>query len=156
VSGPSFALRPYVPADLKAIQDLWVAAWRTTGIAIDFDARRGWLAEHLSELAQNGVAILVGFDETKAPTGFVTIDPATGYLDQLCVTPRAQGRGLAKALLDEAKRRGPGVVELSVNDANPRARRFYEREGFEVVGKGVSALSGLAVTQMRWQDAPPR
>ena len=148
-----FALRPFVAADLEAIQDLWVAAWRTTGIAVDFEARRGWLADHLANLALSGVVILIGSDDSGAPMGFVTLDPASGYLDQLCVAPHAQGSGLARALIDEAKRRGPGVVELSVNEANPRARRFYEREGFEVVGAGVSALSGLAVTHMRWRNA---
>ena len=130
---------------------MWAAAWRTTGVEIDFDARRGWLADHLSSLARQGVAILVGLMQSNAPAGFVTIDPRNGDLDQLCVAPRAHGRGLAKVLLEEAKRHAPGVVELTVNDANPRARRFYEREGFAVVGAGVSALSGLAVTYMRWR-----
>jgi len=57
----------------------------------------------------------------------------------------------ALALIDEAKRRSPGVVELEVNEANPRARRCYEREGFSVVGRGVSPHSGLPTLEMRWQ-----
>jgi putative acetyltransferase len=159
LNGSRFFIRAYVAADCTAIQDLWVASWRTTGIAVNFDARRGWLADHLHQLARQGVAILVGLDEQNAPAGFVTIDSGTGHLDQLCVAPQAQGGGLARALLDEAKRRAPGAVALTVNDANPRARRFYEREGFAAVGKGVSALSGLEVTHLRWEvkkDPVPR
>jgi putative acetyltransferase len=155
VKAAAFVLRAYVPADLAAIQDFWVAAWRATGIAVDFEARRGWLADHLAELADKGVTILVGFDARGAPAGFVTIDASSGELDQLCVAPHAQGGGLARTLLDEAKRRAPGFVGLTVNDANSRARRFYEREGFRAVGGGVSALSGLAVTHMRWRAEEP-
>ena len=81
--------------------------------------------------AASGAAIVVGLDAEGAPAGFVTIDAKTGDLDQLCVAPSERGSGLARALLDEAKRRSPGAVELEVNEANARALRFYEREGFD-------------------------
>ena len=81
----------------------------------------------------------------------MTVDPKSGSLDQLCVAPAERGSGIASALTDEAKRRSPGVVELEVNEANPRARRFYEREGFSVVGQGVSPHSGLPTLKMRWR-----
>ena len=90
----------------------------------------------------------------------LTIDPNSGYLDQLCVAPAERGSGLATALLNEAKRRSPGVVELDVNEANARARRFYEREGFSIAGRGVSPHSGLPTFKMRWRadvrKRPPR
>ena len=133
-----------------ALIDLWVAAWTETGLAIDFDARRPWLENHLSALRANGAAIVVGLDASGRPAGFVAVDPRTGYLDQLCVAPAERGSGLAAALLGEAKRRSAGVVELDVNEPNPRACRFYEREGFAIVGQGVSAASGLPTLRMRW------
>ncbi len=144
------ALRDYVEADLPALVDLWVAAWRETGFAIDFDARRTWLDGHLRALFAGGVAIVVGLDAGTRAAGFVTVDPKTGYLDQLCVAPAERGSGLARALLDEAKRRAPGFVELDANEANARALRFYRREGFETVAHGSSALSGLPTIRLRW------
>jgi putative acetyltransferase len=81
----------------------------------------------------------------------VTIDPRSGALDQPCVTSAEHGPGLTMALIDEAKRRSPGVVELEVDEADPRARRFYERQGFRVVGQGVSPHSGLPTLKMRWR-----
>jgi putative acetyltransferase len=143
-------LRDFAEADLVALIDLWVAAWRDTGFAIDFDARREWLGNHLRALRDQGAGIVVGLDPAGAPAGFVTIHPKTGALDQLCIAPREQGSGLARALLDEAKRRSPGAVELEVNEANARALRFYEREGFVFVSRGSSALSGLPTLKMRW------
>jgi len=105
----------------------------------------------LRGLRAEGVAIVVGFDRQNRPAGFVTIDQRSGYLDQLCVAPGERGSGLAVALLDEARRRSPGFVELDVNEANARALRFYEREGFVFVTRGLSALSGLPTVRLRWK-----
>ena len=50
-----------------------------------------------------------------------------------------QGSGAAAELmawvLDEARNRGAGEIFLSVFVDNARARRFYERHGFEAVGR---------------------
>jgi putative acetyltransferase len=142
-------LRPFAEADLAALLDLWVAAWTESGFPFDFNARRGWLAERLHAHRVAGGAIVVGLDAEGRPAGFVTLDPNTGYLDQLCVAPGERGSGLAAALLAEAKRLSRGLVELDVNEANARARRFYEREGFAFVTRGL-AQSGLPTIRMRW------
>ncbi len=151
MSASTRALRDFAPADLPALIDLWAAAWKAAGIPIDFDARRAWIDERLHALRAGGVEIVVGLDASEMPAGFVTIDPRSGALDQLCVAPAERGSGLALALIDEAKRRSPGVVELEVNEANSRARRFYDREGFAVVGQGVSPHSGLPTLKLRWR-----
>ncbi len=151
MSASRAVLRALEPSDVDGLADLWVASWKTTGLGIDFDARRDWLVGRLGELAKEGAAILVGVDAQGRPAGFVTIDPTNGYVDQLCVAPNDFGGGLARALLDEAKRRAPGVVDLNVNVDNPRACRFYEREGFLAVGVGTSPLSGLPMLHLRWR-----
>jgi putative acetyltransferase len=144
-------LRAFAEADLAALIDVWAAAWSATGLPIDFEARRAWIDDRLRALRAGGAEIAVGLDASDKPAGFVTIDPNSGYLDQLCVAPAERGSGLATALLNEAKRRSPGVVELDVNEANARAWRFYEREGFSIVGRGVSPHSGLPTFRMRWR-----
>jgi putative acetyltransferase len=151
VNASDRALRDFAEADLPALIDLWAAAWIATGLAIDFDARRAWIDDRLRTLRAKGDMIIVGLGADCRPAGFVTIDPSGGYLDQLCVAPAERGSGLASSLLDEAKRHAPSVVELDVNEANSRARRFYEREGFLVVGRGVSPHSGLPTLKMRWR-----
>jgi putative acetyltransferase len=143
-------LRGFEDGDFPALADLWVAVWRESGFAIDFEARRPWLARRLEGLRASGGAVVVGLDGDGRPAGFVTIDPASGYLDQLCVAPAERGSGLASILLDEAKRLSPDGIELDVNEANERARRFYAREGFAFVTKGESAQSGLPTLRLRW------
>jgi len=151
VSALRRVLRAFEPADMDGVADLWVAAWKTTGLPIDFDARREWLVARLAQLAQEGAAILVGLDADGRPAGLVTVDPKSGAVDQLCVAPDERGGGLARALIDEAKRRSPDVVDIEVNLANPRARRFYQREGFVGVGVGAGVLSGLPTMRLRWR-----
>jgi putative acetyltransferase len=151
VSASTRALRDFVETDLPALVDLWVAAWSETGLGIDFDARRACLKSHLRALRAGGAEIIVGLDAGGKPAGFAGIDAKSGYLDQLCVAPAEGGSGLASALVDEAKRRSPCMIELDVNQMNPRARRFYEREGFSVVGRGVNPQSGLPTLRMRWR-----
>lgn len=140
---PIARLRPMRPADVAPLVELWVAAWQGTMPAIDFDARRPWIA---SLLADAGLTTLVA--AAAEPLGFVTLDGA--QLHQLCVAPAAQGCGIARLLLDAAKMREPGGLALDVNQANTRAVRFYEREGFRRAGPGINPASGLATFAMRW------
>lgn len=60
-------------------------------------------------------------------------------LRQLYVLKPWQGTGIAAALMDwalaEARGRGAREIYLSVFVDNPRARRFYDRYGFEAVGR---------------------
>ena len=65
-----------------------------------------------------------------ALAGFVTVDPKTGYLDQIVVAPEAWGGSGRRRSLDEAKRLSPARLDLHVNKDNARAIRFYEKHGF--------------------------
>jgi len=59
-------------------------------------------------------------------------------LRQLYVAKAWHGTSVGRDLMDwtiaEARRRGAAELYLSVFTENPRARRFYERYGFEEVG----------------------
>ena len=136
-------------ADLPAMLDLWVVAWRATMPDIAFLARREWFARRMEDFSRTGVAILCAVDAA-AVLGFVTIDTRTQYLDQLAVTPAAFGRGVAGELLRAAKQVSPLAIELLVNQDNPRAIRFYEREGFIRGESAASAATGRPIWRMRW------
>lgn len=143
-------LRPAGEADTDAILDLWTRGWSRVLPAIDFAARRPWLRERLAEHAAEGARIAVAVGDDGAVLGFVVVNPATGYLDQIGVAPEAWGAGVAGRLLDHAMEVAPGGLSLHVNVDNPRAVRFYEREGFRRVGEGVNPRSGLPIYQYRW------
>ena len=60
-------------------------------------------------------------------------------LDQLYILKEHHGAGIAHGLMDwtfdEARRRGAARLYLTVFVDNHRARRFYDRYGFEAVGR---------------------
>jgi putative acetyltransferase len=139
-------------SDWPALLDLWVAAWRSIYKDLDFDARRDWLVAHVAALEAIGAAALLLFEEAEpAPAGFVTIDPASGWLDQICVRPDLFGAGAAQALIGAARSVSPARVRLDVNADNARAIRFYEREGFLCVGDGPTSFSGRPTVLMEWR-----
>ncbi len=60
------------------------------------------------------------------------------YIDRLYVRPSAQRKGVGLALLRKAQELSPGGLELHTHQENAKARRFYEKHGFEAVRFGVS------------------
>src|SRR5262249_7958639 len=71
-------------------------------------------------------------------------------LDQIVVAPEAWGSKLAAALMAEAKRLSPSGLDLDVNADNARAIRFYEKQGFALVGEAVNR-SGAPIYKMSWR-----
>jgi putative acetyltransferase len=146
------AVRAMRAGETEALADVWIAAWKSVPVAVDFDARRGWFVARLEALARAGVDVLVSHGDGGQAVGFVTIERATGALDQLCVAPRHFGDGTARLLLDAAKGASPGRIALDVNADNARALAFYRREGFVETGASVNPLSGLPTLAMEWSD----
>ncbi len=71
-------------------------------------------------------------------TGFAGTSPRK--LEMLFIAPDHHGQGLGKKLLNYAIANFQ-VHELDVNEQNPLALGFYEKQGFEVVGR--SEIDGL-------------
>jgi ribosomal protein S18 acetylase RimI-like enzyme len=100
-----------------------------------------WVRRMLAEGKYTGWITSDG-DHTIASAGLLILDWAPHFLDPACdqrgyilnvfVEPEYQGRGLAKSLtkecMDEARRRGIGVVALH---ASKKGQPVYEKLGFK-------------------------
>lgn len=152
-AGPhaSLSLRARVDQDWPSILDVWVASWRATYPEIDFVQRREWLVRHVQDLEAAGAVTLCLFDERSTLAGFIVINPADGWLDQICVAPDRFGAGFGASLLSAARTVSPKLIRLDVNADNARAIRFYERDGFARVGRGANTLSGRETIVMEWR-----
>jgi len=156
VSLDDLVLRDYVAADEAAAIELWRRTWQAAYPDIDFSARLAWWRERWrNELAPACTIMVV---EASGPTatrgallGFVTVDPRTGYLDQIVVAPEAWGSRAATALVNAAKQIASFGLELHVNRDNHRAIRFYEKNGFAVSGDDVNPRSGAPIYRMTWR-----
>ena len=147
-------MRPAHRADLPALAEVFVAAWRGGyhGVVPDdvIDAMDATVAE--TELAPSVDAAdrttLVALDADGDIVGFTIFGPDrdrdAGYLASLYVSPTAGGRGVGWSLLNAAVEGMPGVdITLWVFAGNVRARRLYERAGFHP--------DGTELTDPRWR-----
>jgi putative acetyltransferase len=150
MTSSTFKLRPYRPADEDGAIELWRDTWAAAYPQIDFRTRVDWWRERWrNELVPN--AEIVVADDAGRLVGFVTVELASGYLDQIVVATPRQGSGVAERLLAAARHLSPQGLHLDVNQDNARAIRFYQKHGFVTTGEGVNALSGALTYQMRWQ-----
>ena len=150
MGGSHILLRLYTPADEDAAIELWRRTWQQHYPHIDFAARVPWWRERWrNELVPAATVVLAEMERELA--GFVTVDRATHYLDQIVVAPEAWGTDVAALLLADAKRISPGGLDLKVNADNARAIRFYEKHGFVDDGETVNEISGAPVRKMSWR-----
>jgi len=123
-----------------------------TFIATDLTAER--FARHLADptraiLLATGEGgpqgySMVMLDEPEAEVrASLTVHPSV-ELNKFYVVPQAHGNGLAAQLMDAsvelARANGASGVWLGVSSRNPRANRFYEKQGFHVVGTKTFAM----------------
>ncbi|MEZ6188438.1 MAG: GNAT family N-acetyltransferase [Planctomycetota bacterium] len=90
-----------------------------------------------------GSSVDLGFDDDTAGErvlvaeddggllGFVALWVPEDFVHHLYVDPRARGRGVGAALLQEALRDVQGRAWLKVDATNTAARAFYRRLGWE-------------------------
>jgi putative acetyltransferase len=150
VTPPAIALRDYDPADEDAAIELWRRTWQIAYPDIDFTARLAWWrARWRNELVPSTTIMVAETDGRMA--GFVTVDPRTGYLDQIVVAPEAWGSPVAVLLMDAAKQIAPSGLDIDVNQDNVRAVRFYQRHGFAIAGEHTNPRSGAPVYRMTWR-----
>ncbi len=148
--GAGHGLRRYGPQDENAAIALWLRTWQAAYPQIDFASRLDWWRERWrKELVPSAEIMVAEIGDTLA--GFVTVDPRTFYLDQIVVAPEHWGTGVAKALVEAARRISPTGLDLDVNTDNARAIGFYEKCGFSIRGSGVNPISGKPVHRMSWR-----
>jgi len=107
-----------------------------------------WRNAIVAEVERECAACLIGYEiagqpapvPADLPAMFVPLQelenlaPGTWYVNVLAVQPRFRGRGLGTRLLalaeDAARDQGLAGLSVIVSDANPGARRLYERQGY--------------------------
>jgi ribosomal protein S18 acetylase RimI-like enzyme len=122
----------YDPADLDAFLSEWRSPERFAAAVADSDTAVTLATEDGQILGYCLTVFGKGFDERPEP------QPAhPAYLSQLYCSQAATGKGLGKALINDAiaaaKARGCDAVQLSVYSENVGAQRFYQRVGFAKV-----------------------
>ena len=136
-------VRPARPEDAEGIARVHVATWRAAyAHAVPTETLAGVDVGERTELWKRFLpgpnAIFVGEVDGEV-RGFISVgesrdEPGVGELFAIYVLPEAWGGGLGTGLIErgeeELRARGFTAAVLNVLADNPRARRFYERQGW--------------------------
>jgi len=156
-------IRPARPDDAAAVAVVHTRSWQgayehvfgAERLAAIDATRRQAIAERA--IAAGGVAVA---EEDGGIVGFVAIGPSSdvegeGELFMIYVLPEAWGTGAGHALMEAAKgllRESYADATLYVLEDNPRARRFYEREGWVLDGTTKTGeFLGVPVAEVRYR-----
>ncbi|WP_199434668.1 GNAT family N-acetyltransferase [Qaidamihabitans albus] len=126
-------LRPARPADASEVATIWHDGWRDGHLGhVSDELLAVRTPESFASRAAQRVDDTVVAVAGGAVAGFVMV--VTDEVEQVYVSARHRGTGVAAALLAEAERlvaaKGHGQAWLAVVAGNERARRFYRRNGW--------------------------
>ena len=126
------SLRCAGPADAAVVADLLIraraaAAGYIPAVVHSDDEVRAWVAADVLPEFEVWLSIAGG----DAVVAVMVLDDR--WVDQLYVDPEWTGRGIGGQLIEHAKSRRPGGLQLWTFVTNVRAQRFYQRHGFAVV-----------------------
>ena len=158
-------VRPGTVADAREVADVNLRAWTYAYghvvppdrlAAVDVEGR-----EQLHTRAAEAGNLFV-VEQSGEIVGYVALgrssarDAPGGEVYAIYVAPEALGTGAGTALMERAEEelraRGYESAILYVLDDNPRARRFYERQGWELDGATKSDdLLGVPITTVRYR-----
>ena len=159
-------VRPARPEDAAAVAAVHVRTWQAAYDHVFGAERLAVLDEQLparverwERLLREESGVWVAEDDARI-VGFVGWGGSRdaggeGELYSIYVLPEAWGSGAGRALLAvarEALQAGYPESILWVLEDNPRARRFYEREGWELDGgRKTDTFLGVEVAEVRYR-----
>ncbi len=142
-------IRTVDPDDISDIRELLTRTWHATYDGIYGEDRvaaltSGWHSEAALRKRLNkpySEFVIADDGENILGVAFASMgdggDERTAFLHQLYVNPDVQGRGAGTALLIEMESAFPAAarMRLEVEEANDKAISFYEKQGYERIGR---------------------
>lgn len=155
------AVRFAEPADCREIAEVHIQTWRAAYQhafppevleGLSFDEREAqWKQTIEGEAAIVWVAQIRGRVVGFASVGPSRTEEGAGELYAIYVLPEAWGSGAARELMGAVKAwfasEGYSTAMLWVLADNPRARRFYEREGWRTEGMRTEPVRGVEIKE---------
>ena len=71
-------------------------------------------------------------------------------ISQLYIHIDYQGMGIGQTLLEKVKAKSSGRLTLYTFEVNKKAQRFYEKNGFNIIGRGHENEENLPDIQYEW------
>jgi len=125
-------IRVSTPTDREALLDIWLRSVRATHTFLAESDIEGLLPAVRAYLSSPDSELWTLCSDREAPIGFMGL--ADNNVESLFVAPDHARRGGGRLLLEHA-RTLKGPLRVDVNEQTSGAIRFYEANGFHVVGR---------------------
>ncbi|MCE4062990.1 GNAT family N-acetyltransferase [Pandoraea sputorum] len=148
MTGRQIVIAPATAADLPTLARIYYEVRLATMTWVDPSLYR---ADDFASHAA-GEDVLTAKSSDGKILGFISVWPADDFIHMLYVEPSSQGHGVGTRLLQALPGWPARRYRLKCLIRNTRAKTFYERHGFRVIGKGVSEEG--AFEEMSNADCP--
>jgi GNAT superfamily N-acetyltransferase len=137
----SAADRDFVIATARRFAEFGPPPWRSADEVVAGEVR--YLQDFFDGRLKGPLLLVATSEDGQLPLGFALLEPAIDYfsgmphahLGMLAVVEAAQGHGVSTALMSavETRARAQGFTKITLNvfEGHARARRLYERLGFD-------------------------
>jgi putative acetyltransferase len=146
-------IRSIRDADLPWLMQVWERAVRATHHFLtrsDIEQLRPLVAK---ELQGDAMDLWILVDANDAPLGFIGI--ANDKIEALFLDPEVHRRGGGRRLVAHVQSLRSGALTVDVNEQNDAARAFYERLGFQIVGRSDLDDAGRPFPLLHMRRPPP-
>jgi RimJ/RimL family protein N-acetyltransferase len=104
----------------------------------------------LNNILSKDNKIIIGIHNNKV-VGMIAFNE--NEINQLYIHIDYQGKGLGRRFLELAKANSKGRLTLFTFEINHKAQRFYENNGFKIIGRGYENEENLDDIKYEWVDS---
>lgn len=101
----------------------------------------------LNDILKKDNKIYIGIDNNKV-VGITAFNE--NEINQLYIHIDYQGKGLGRKFLELAKANSKGRLTLFTFEVNHKAQRFYEKNGFKIIGRSYENEENLEDIKYEW------
>jgi len=130
--------------ELETVMKIWL---KSNIAAHNFIPKDYWLGNYGMVKKMLPDAIVFVYEENNVIMGFIGL--IENYIAGIFIDANNQSKGTGKALLDYVKKTH-SELSLEVYKKNPRAVKFYLREGFAVTNEKTDENTGESELTMNW------
>ncbi len=154
-------IRPFRPHDLQRLKEITTICFDGVSIDRNIEDKFGsigdqdWRFRKLRHIdadvaGDNARGVFVCEDDGQV-VGYITTrldrDSRIGWIPNMAVDPKYQGRGLGRRMMEHAlefmRAEGMEAAKIETLEQNPVGSRFYPEVGFEEVGRQIHYLMRL-------------
>lgn len=113
---------------IELLLDVWESSVRATHLFLSENEIEN-IKQYVPQALKEVTYLIIAVNEANNPIAFMGIE--NNKLEMLFVSADERGKGIGTQLIQYGIKKY-SVNELTVNEQNPNAKRFYKHNGFEV------------------------